>query len=183
MAKQNGALIKEARTAAGMTQAKLAEAVDGVSAKAINKAERGEKELTPEQLKAVAEALGVTPESLMDPDVPVILTDEEKELLSLFKSADADTQKATVSVLKGEKPQAANPMAMFAAMMGGGGEGGENPMAAMMGGGEGGANPMAAMMSMFGGGGEGGEGGANPMAAMMGMMGGGNQKKEEKKEE
>lgn len=189
MSKEVGALIKEARTAAGMSQAELAKSVEGVSASVISKAERGEKELTPEQLKAIAGALGVAPESLLgtaeEAVAPDALTAEEKELLDSYRAANADSQKAAVSALKGEKPQAPNLMDMVAGMMGGGGEGGENPMAGMMGGlmgmmggGGNGENPLAGMM---GGGGN----GENPMAGMMsglmGMMGGGNQAKEEEK--
>ena len=44
MSKKLGKLVKEARTAKGLTQAALAEMVDGVSASDISKIERGEKE-------------------------------------------------------------------------------------------------------------------------------------------
>ena len=193
MSKQTGALIKEARTAAGLSQKALAEKVEGLSASTLGKAERGDKELTPQQLKAIAEATGVAPETLMA-EAPEIKTLTDEEILELYKSADPETKNAAVSMLKGEKPQGGDMMSMFAGMMGGaGGEGGENPMAAMMGGagGEGGDNPMAGMMSMFSGmmGGAGGEGGDNPMAGMMsmfsGMMGGaagGDAEKAESKE-
>ena len=63
--KKVGDLIKEARTNAGLTQAGLASKV-GISASDIGKAERGEKELTKEQLKDVARATGVTQKSLLD---------------------------------------------------------------------------------------------------------------------
>ena len=159
MAKQDGAKIKEARTAAGLSQKALAEKAGCVTATDISKAERDLKELTPEQLEAVAQALGVTPESLTD--APPVLSDAEAELLKIYKSADPDTQNAAAAVLKGEAAQDSNPMAammnMFSGMMGGGA------------GGEGGENPMAGMMSMFGG-----------------MMGGGEKKEaaeEDKKEE
>ena len=66
MAKKVGTLIKEARTAAGLTQEQLAKKVAGVSASDISKAERGEKDLTQEQLKAIAKATGVTQKSLLD---------------------------------------------------------------------------------------------------------------------
>ena len=65
-AKKVGALIKEARTAAGLSQAALAELVDGVSASDISKAERGEKELSAAALKAIAKATGVTQKSLLE---------------------------------------------------------------------------------------------------------------------
>ncbi len=170
MAKQDGSKIREARTAAGLSQVALAEAAGNVSASNISKAERGIKELTPEQLEAVARVIEVPVESLLVADAEPISPEAE---------IPSD------SVTKNEQ-QNANPMAammsMFSGMMGGeNAEGGENPMAAMMsnfGGGEnaeGGENPMAAMMGMFSGmmGGENAEGGENPMAAMMSNFGGG----------
>ena len=66
MAKKVGTLIKEARTAAEMTQEQLAKKVKGLSASDIGKAERGEKDLTQEQLKAIAKATGVTQKSLLE---------------------------------------------------------------------------------------------------------------------
>ena len=64
--KKLGDLIKEARTEAGLSQAALAEKVDGVSASDIGKAERGEKELTQAALKQIAKATGVTQKSLLE---------------------------------------------------------------------------------------------------------------------
>ena len=66
MANKVGPLIKEARTGAGMTQEQLAKKVDGVTASDISKAERGEKELTQNQLKQIAKATGVTQTSLLN---------------------------------------------------------------------------------------------------------------------
>ena len=64
--KKVGTLIKEARTAAGLTQEALAKQVDGVSASDIGKCERGEKDLTNEALKQIAKATGVTQKSLLE---------------------------------------------------------------------------------------------------------------------
>ena len=66
MAKKVGTLIKQARTEAGLTQEQLARKVKGCSASDISRAERGEKELTQEQLKQIAKATGVTQKSLLD---------------------------------------------------------------------------------------------------------------------
>ena len=66
MANKVGPLIKEARTGAGMTQEQLAKKVDGLTASDISKAERGEKELTQAQLRAIAKATGVTQASLLN---------------------------------------------------------------------------------------------------------------------
>lgn len=64
--KKVGPLIKEARTNAGLSQEKLAGAIPGLSATDISKAERGEKDLTQDQLKAIAKATGVTQKSLLE---------------------------------------------------------------------------------------------------------------------
>ena len=64
--KKVGALIKEARTQAGMTQEALAKKVKGVSASDISLAERGDKELTQAVLKEIAKVTGVTQKSLLD---------------------------------------------------------------------------------------------------------------------
>jgi ribosome-binding protein aMBF1 (putative translation factor) len=64
--KKVGDLIKEARTNAGMTQTALAAKIKGVTAADISKAERGEKELTKDQLKSIAKITGVTQKSLLD---------------------------------------------------------------------------------------------------------------------
>ena len=67
-AKNVGTLIKEARTAAGLTQEQLAKKVDGVTASDISKAERSELALSQAALKQIAKATGVTQASL--PNAP-----------------------------------------------------------------------------------------------------------------
>ena len=63
--KKIGTLIREARTAAELTQAKLSEKT-GIDANDISKAERGELELSQAQLKKIAKATGVTQASLLN---------------------------------------------------------------------------------------------------------------------
>ena len=65
-AKKVGTLIKEARTAEGLTQEQLARKVAGVSAADVGKVERGEVDFTQAQLKLIAKALGVTQASLLN---------------------------------------------------------------------------------------------------------------------
>lgn len=134
MGKKTGALIKEARTAAGLTQEQLAKKIAGLSASDISKAERGELELTQALLKSIAKETGVTQASLLNAEKPAAnasstkgtsaksstakvssaktakakeddftLTAAEKKLVELYRKADADTKKAAVSLLKGEK--------------------------------------------------------------------------------
>ena len=116
--KKVGTLIKEARTGAGLTQEQLARKVKGVSASDISRAERGEKDLTQEQLKQIAKATGVTQKSLLDAakgktttssssssstatKTSMRLTATEKRLVEAYRKADSDTKKAAMKVLKG----------------------------------------------------------------------------------
>lgn len=119
--KKVGELIKEARTKAGMTQAELAACIKGLSASDISKAERGEKELTQEQLKTIAKITGVTQKSLLEAasssgssskpktsstgGTSIKVTATEKKVIELYRAADSDTKKAAVALLKGEKSQ------------------------------------------------------------------------------
>ena len=136
MAKKVGVLIKEARTAAGLTQEQLAKKVDGVSASDISKAERGEKDLTQAALRQIAKATGVTQTSLVNAPKggsntgktgssssshtsqthssgsstastsSVKVTASEKKVLDLYRKADASTKKSVMKLLKGEKSEA-----------------------------------------------------------------------------
>ncbi len=65
--KKAGVLVKEARTAAGLTQEKLAkQAGEGLTAADIGKCERGTADLTTAQLKRIAIVCGVTQTSLVN---------------------------------------------------------------------------------------------------------------------
>ena len=118
-AKKVGNLIKKARTDAGLTQEQLAKKVTGASASDIGKAERGEKELTSDQLKQVAKATGVTQKSLLEAakgkttvvsasggktgsSSSIKLSADEKKLIQLFRKADDDTKEKVVKLLEGE---------------------------------------------------------------------------------
>lgn len=131
MSKKLGKLVKEARTAKGLTQAALAEMVDGVSASDISKIERGEKEPSQAAIRQMAKALDVTQKSLLEAatgssasssgktsggktsstgktssaktTVSVSsLTATEKKLVQLYRKADASTKKAAMNILSGE---------------------------------------------------------------------------------
>ncbi|MDO5132026.1 MAG: helix-turn-helix domain-containing protein [Eubacteriales bacterium] len=65
MSEKLGKLVKEARTAKGLSQAALAEQA-GISSSEVGKIERGEKEPTQAVLKLMAKALGVTQKSLLE---------------------------------------------------------------------------------------------------------------------
>ena len=115
--KKLGNLIREARTGAGLTQEQLAKKITGLSALDISKAERGQKDLTQAQLKAIAKATGVTQTSLLDAaktstgkktgsssssGSTVKVTAAEKKMLDAYRKADADAKKRALSILKGE---------------------------------------------------------------------------------
>lgn len=65
-AKNVGTLIREARMAKGLSQEKLASEIEGLTASDISKTERGDKELSQTQLRAVAKVIGVTQKSLLE---------------------------------------------------------------------------------------------------------------------
>ena len=114
-AKKVGTLIKNARLDAGLTQEQLARKVRNCSAGDISRAERGEKELTTDQLKQVAKATGVTQKSLLDAakgssssatggalTVSMKVTATEKRLVELYRAADSSTKKNALKLLRGE---------------------------------------------------------------------------------
>ncbi len=158
MAKQTvGELIKAARTQAGLSQAALAGQIEGLSASELGKAERGEKELTQTQLKAIAKATGVTQKSLLEAaagtasgsssakktsaassakkpasggktsaakkteSAAVELTSAEKTMLNAWRKADAETRKAALKLLRGEKdePDALNADELLGSLLSG----------------------------------------------------------------
>ena len=117
-AKKVGAKIKAARLDAGMTQEQLARKVKNCSASDISKAERGEKELTQDQLKQIAKATGVTQKSLLDAakggtssgkkkaastgaKSSMQVTATERRLVELYRAADSSTKKDAMKVLRG----------------------------------------------------------------------------------
>ena len=120
-AKKVGTLIKKARTDAGLTQEQLAKKVTGASAADIGTAERGEKELTTDQLKQVAKATGVTQKSLLDAakgkqtvvsastgtatnaKTSTKLTADEKKLVELYRKADDSVKSKVMELLEKEE--------------------------------------------------------------------------------
>lgn len=102
MANKVGPLIKEARTKAGLTQEQLAKQIDGLAATDISKAERGEKELTQTQLKAIAKATGVTQASLLNAAKEGQKTGTAKKPTSAAKKTET-AKKPTTSAKKEEE--------------------------------------------------------------------------------
>ena len=114
-AKRVGTLIRNARLDAGLTQEQLARKVRNCSANDLSRAERGEKELSTDQLKQIAKATGVTQKSLLDAakgtsssaksgalTVSMKVTATEKRLVELYRAADSDSKKNALKVLRGE---------------------------------------------------------------------------------
>ena len=100
MASKVGTLIKEARTAAGLTQEALARQVADCSAADISKAERGEKELSQTQLKAIAKATGVTQKSLLDAAKGTTNAKATSGKTSTAKSSSAKSPSAKTSTAR-----------------------------------------------------------------------------------
>lgn len=137
--KKVGDLIKEARTNAGLTQTALAGKIKGLTANDISKAERGEKELTKDQLKSIAKITGVTQKSLLEASsgasttastakkktssakkktstaatTSVKLTATEKKLVEAYRAADTKTCKNAMNILKGTDKSTASIVESF----------------------------------------------------------------------
>ena len=141
MANTVGALIKEARGKAKLSQEALAGQIEGLSAADLGKAERGEKELSQSVLRQIAKLTGVTQASLINAAKEsaygpakkttaaakkttaaakkttaaaknaVELSAAEKKLVELYRAADSDTRKKAVAVLKGEQADASGILA------------------------------------------------------------------------
>ena len=157
MSEQVETFIKKARTAAGMIQADLAKAVEGIAASDASKAERGAEAQPAEAVKAApdspkadaASAEGTACAGKESASVakgkaePVSLTADERELLALYKAASADTKKVAMYVLKSEKQLVPQIMSMLAGLINKGGTNSDNPVAKVLGGsGEGSDNPI-----------------------------------------
>ena len=140
-AKKVGTLIKKARTDAGLTLEQLAKKVTGASAGDISKAERGEKELTTDQLKQVAKATGVTQKSLLDAakgtqtikpasssgsssssGSTMKLSAEEKKLVQLYRKADDDAKQKALKAL-GDEEESSGGSGLLGNLLGGDGGG------------------------------------------------------------
>ena len=161
MSQEVGAKIREARQKAGLSQAALAAKTEGISASVLGKAERGEKELSPEQLQALAASLEVSVEALTgeaapcecaaEPEAaeapckcasspeaaeaPAEMTADEKEVVELFQAADADTQKAAISALKEGKVEGPDLLLTLSVLLSGGkgsSDGGQKLMGAVL---------------------------------------------------
>ena len=112
--KKLGNLIKEARTAAGLTQEQLARKISGLSASEISAAERGVGDLTQDQLKKIAKVTGITQASLLNAakgtakkststasKSSMQVTATERKLVEAYRKASADEKKAAMKALKG----------------------------------------------------------------------------------
>lgn len=105
-AKKVGTLIKEARTAAGLTQEQLARKVAGVSAADVGKVERGEADFTQAQLKLIAKALGVTQASLLNAPKNVSAAGKKTTSTGAKKTSSTTGAKKTSSTTAAKKPAA-----------------------------------------------------------------------------
>ena len=187
MSKKLGDLIKEARAAKGLTQAAVAEQVDGITASDVGKIERGEKEPTQAVLKKMAKVLGVTQKSLLDAVTgtgkttakkttaakktaakavnALTLTATEKKLVQLYRNADTKTKKAAINLLEGDSNAIELIGALLSANAKGSGSSGSSSGAS------GSSDLISALLSGKTGGSSGGAAGKDTMNALMDLLG------------
>lgn len=110
------AILKEIAKATGVTQKSLLEAPKGASAAKTTAAKTTTAKKTATTAKTTAAKKTATAAAktttakktttaAKKTDAAETLTAAEKKLLELYRAADADTKKAAVSLLKGEKPE------------------------------------------------------------------------------
>lgn len=100
MAKKVGTLIKEARSAAGLTQEQLARKIKGLSAAELGKAERGETELTQSFLKEIAKVTGITQASLLNAAKGSASSPKKAETAKKTATKKTETAKKTATAKK-----------------------------------------------------------------------------------
>ena len=100
MAKKVGTLIKEARTAEGLTQEQLARKIKGLTAAELGKAERGETELTQSFLKEIAKVTGITQSSLINAAKGSASSAKKTETVKKTAPKKAETAKKTTAAKK-----------------------------------------------------------------------------------
>ena len=132
MGKRLGALIRSARTDAGLTQAQLAQRVMGASQTDIGRFERGEAEPSTQVVKDIAKACGVTQKSLLDAmpktgssstsssstGTSVRVTATEKRFLDAYRAATSEQRKLAMRVLKGESSNTDVMLSSIGSMIG-----------------------------------------------------------------
>ena len=96
--KKVGELVREARTGAGLTQGKLAEAAgEGLTAADISKCEQGKADLSAAQLKSIAKICGVTQTSLVNAPKNLKATATAKTASAKTSAAKTTTAKTTAA--------------------------------------------------------------------------------------
>lgn len=99
-----GERIRERRIQLEMSQDELAKRLGYKSRSSINKIESGDQMLTQSKIAAIAKELQVTPSYIMGWDdgpepEPIILSPEELEIISAYRSADAGIKDAIAKLL------------------------------------------------------------------------------------
>lgn len=95
-----GRRVKEARDEFGLTQEKLANAV-GVGTKHLNRVENGKKHGSDRLLKKIGRVTG-KPLSFFygDASLPKDVSEQEKDILLMFRSATSDQKRTIVIFMK-----------------------------------------------------------------------------------
>lgn len=99
--KKVGALVKEARVAADLTQEKLAKkAGEGLTANDISKCEQQKADLTTAQLKSIAKVCGVTQSSLINAPKNISATAAKKAAVEKKTAEKKTAEKKTTAASK-----------------------------------------------------------------------------------
>jgi len=94
-----GRRLKAIRESKGLSQEELANLIGLKDRSSITKIEKGVQGLDYLSLERLIRVLGISPLDLFGSEEPFTTTSHEKELLSAYRNASADTQAAVCNVL------------------------------------------------------------------------------------
>lgn len=94
-----GKRLREERLHSGLTQEQVAEAVN-VSTTYIGLIEHGERSVTLDKLIALSQCFHVSVDYLLQDDIPLTNSIQEKQLLSLWHNANEQERETILSVIR-----------------------------------------------------------------------------------
>ena len=94
-----GKRLREERLHCGLTQEQVAEAIN-VSTTYIGLIEHGERSVTLDKLIALSLCLHVSVDYLLQEDIPLTNSTQEKQLLSLWHNASTQQREMILSVIR-----------------------------------------------------------------------------------
>lgn len=94
-----GRRLKAIRESKNLSQEEIANLIGLKDRSSISKIEKGQRGMDYANLEKLVSVLGINPLDLFKAEDPIIVTPHEKEILTAYRRASADTQTAVCNVL------------------------------------------------------------------------------------